>query len=112
DDDGEPVLAACEVGRTVERIDDPAALAWPRDQVDEVWLVLDRLLAHDRYARQDLGQPGGEPLFGRDVGYGDEVTRPFEPDVFLGERAKARQQLCRCRLAHQLGDTFRIGRAQ
>ena len=79
---------------------------------DKVRHLLDRLLAHDRHARQDLGQARGQPLFGRDVGHGDEVTRALQPDVFLGERAEARQQLGRRRLTHQLGDTFRIGRAQ
>jgi hypothetical protein len=83
-----------------------------RNEVDEVGLGLDRLLANHRHARQDPGEAAGEPLLGRLVGHGDDVTGPFHPDVFLGERAEARQQLGSRRLAHQLGDTPGIGRAQ
>ena len=75
-------------------------------------ILLDRLLAHHRHAGQDPGQAGSQPLLGGHVGHGDDVAGPLEADVFLGERAEARQQLGRRRLAHQLGDPLRIAGAQ
>ena len=112
DDHGEAILAGGEVRGAVQGIDDPAGLAGAADQVEQAGILLDRLLAHHRHAGQDPGQAGGQPLLGRHVGHGDDVAGPLEADVFLGERAKARQQLRRRGLAHQLGDPLRIAGAQ
>ena len=112
DDHGEAILAGGEVRGAVQRIDDPAGLAGAADQVEQAAILLDGLLAHHRHAGQDPGQAGSQPLLGCDVGHGDDVAGPLEADVFLGERAKARQQLRRRGLAHQLGDPLRIAGAQ
>ncbi len=112
DDHGEAVAAGSEVRRAVERIDDPATLARPADQIEQAGILLDRLLAHHRHAGQDPCEPRGQALLGGDVGHRDDVARALVTDVFLGEIAETRQQLSRRRLTHQLGDSLGIAGAE
>src|SRR6185437_13668099 len=96
----------------VEWIDHPAALAGPRNEIDEARVLLDRLLAHDRHAREYPGEADCQPLFGGDISHGDQVARSLFADFAFGEIAEARQQLGCRRLAHQLGDPLGIAGAQ
>ncbi len=112
DNHGEMVAAGREIGGTVERIDDPASLARPADQVEQPRIVLGLLLAHHGHARQNPGETRSQALLGRDIGHGHHITGPFLADVVLGKVAETRQQLgCRC-LAHQRRDPLGIAGAE
>lgn len=92
DDDAESRLARREVGRSIDRVDDPDRCL-VENPVKYLLVSRDGFLAdHDRGGNQLHQTPGKLPL-ALLVCHGDEISRPLFTDFVCRQPAEARQDL-------------------